>query len=255
MASAPAALTLGDLTLRVPDGDLPEGTRVLKGLLTMASEALARLYQAGAAEGHGTRLMALGRVRGRGPAASFSELVATLESQHPLNLISPFEGSAKVGGAVWRAFDLYDLRSDLALAKLRWEAGARDLPMHSHDHTSRCIIVLQGRGFYHVTDEPVDAFTGRHVRTVAARERDVFLFTPGVVHTFSTTSHPMTLLSAQLPFIEFDDPRQYTLPGFRWTAERCLDSSNAEIGLDPAWSLLASGCRQKEAPVAGPALR
>jgi len=53
---------------------------------------------------------------------------------------------------------------------------------------------------------------------IAARERDVFIFTRGVVHTFSTTDQPMVLLSCHLPFIHLDDARQYTLPPVRWTA-------------------------------------
>ena len=28
-----------------------------------------------------------------------------------------------------------------------------DLPMHVHDHSDRFIIVIKGRGFFHVTDE------------------------------------------------------------------------------------------------------
>jgi len=44
------------------------------------------------------------------------------------------------------------------------------------------------------------------------------VFRRGLVHTFSTDEHPMTLLSVQLPLIAFDDPDQYRLPGTRWTA-------------------------------------
>lgn len=77
------------------------------------------------------------------------------------------------------------------------------------------------------------------VRSVPARERDVFLFTRGTVHTFSTGPDPMMLLSCQLPFLPFDDPRQYRLPAVRWTAKEHRHDDCPAVGCDPAWSVLA----------------
>ena len=187
-----------------------------------------------------SRCAALGRIRGTGRGVSFSRLVSQLEAEHPIELRYPFEGSTQVGGAVWRGDELIHPDYTDALAKLHWKPGAVDLPMHTHEHSDRLIIVLEGRGYFHVTDEPIGAFTGTAVRTVPARERDVFAFTRGVVHTFSTTGHGMTLLSCQLPFLPFDDPRQYRLPQLRWTAMEHPTDTGAIVAVDPIWRVLCA---------------
>lgn len=138
-----------------------------------------------------------------------------------------------------------------SLAKLRWEAGADDLPMHVHEHSDRCIIVHEGRGFFHVSDETADRFSGASVRTIPARERDVFLFSRGVVHTFSTLDQPMTLLSCQLPFLPFDHPDQYRLPAVRWTAATHPDDYPARIGTDACWQVLSESVASTRKPTIG----
>jgi hypothetical protein len=117
----------------------------------------------------------------------------------------PFEGSDLVSGGAWIAERIL-ARSDggtapldAAIAKLRWESGADDLPLHVHDHSARFIIVLEDRGYFHVTDHSPERFDGTGVRSIPARERDIFAFTSGLLHTFSTAEHPMTLLSVQVP--------------------------------------------------------
>ena len=57
----------------------------------------------------------------------------------------------------------------------------------------------------------------------------------------------MVLLSCQLPFLPFDDPRQYRLPKVKWTAKACQDSYRPSVACDPAWTVLA------ERPVEGSA--
>lgn len=163
-------------------------------------------------------MLNLGRVRGTGPGVSFGAFVRVLEEAHPLTLRSPFEESDRVAGAVWMPETvLGSTPHDAAIAKLRWSAGADDLPMHVHDHSDRFIVVLEGRGFFHWSDRPCEAFDGSGVRTIAARDRDVFVFRRGLVHTFSTAEHAMTLLSVQCPFVPFDAAEQYRLPPVRWT--------------------------------------
>lgn len=210
------------------------GTETLARLLRMATEAVDALNHGS----HGTPTAACTRIRGTGPGVSFAELVRRLESDHPIELAFPFEGSARVGGAVWLASDLLEPINTAALAKLHWKAGARDLPMHVHTSSDRFIIVLEGRGFFHVSNQGLDAFDGGSAQTIAARERDVFLFTRDVVHTFSTAEHSMTLLSAQLPFIPFDDATQYALPAHRWTAAEHLDPADSRVRLMPGWTSL-----------------
>lgn len=165
---------------------------LLADLLALAHQAVDRLNGAG-------KRAAVGRLRGTGPGVSFRQMVDAWERQHPVELAYPFEENNRVGGAVWPG-TLANPSSRDAMMKLRWESRANDLPMHSHEHSDRCIIVLEGRGFFHVAEEQVDRFTGETVQTVAARERDVFVFSRGVVHTFSTFEQPMVLLSCHLPF-------------------------------------------------------
>jgi quercetin dioxygenase-like cupin family protein len=185
------------------------GREVLSGLLALARSGVSLLTPESPA--------LVGRVRGLGPGVSFSGQVQILERDHPVDLVFPFEDSAHVGGAAWRASELLGPDHRDGIAKLRWLPDARDLPMHAHP-TNRFIVVLDGRGFYHCSEQSVETFDGSSVRTIAARAGDVFIFGRGVVHTFSTIEHAMTLLSCHLPFLPLDDPAQYTLPHFRWTA-------------------------------------
>lgn len=203
------------------------GREVFTGLLTLAQTTIEMIPEGCSA--------LTGRVRGAGPGVSFREQIAVLERDHPVELVFPFEGSNHVGGAAWRAADLLTppLLPDHAprlspsllprsaaagIAKLHWRAGADDLPMHSHPTSDRVIVVLEGRGFFHASGQPLDRFDGTDVRTIAARSGDVFVFRRGTVHTFSTADHGMTLISCHLPFLELDDPAQYALPSVRWTA-------------------------------------
>ncbi len=210
------------ITLTIDGSDVRSGYRVLAGILRMGQAAVDAM------EGQS---VALGRLRGTGPGVSCKALADELETALPRTLEFPFEGSARVGGAVWSG-ELLRPPLPQSLAKLRWEPGANDLPMHTHESSDRCIIVLEGRGFFHISDEAGSAFTGERVQTIAARERDVFVFRRGVVHTFSTTAWGMTLLSCQLPFVPFDDPGQYTLPRVRWIARDRMAQSASAIVLD-----------------------
>lgn len=211
------------------------GTETLRTLLALAETALTKLRRFSRDRPASIST----RIRGTGPGVSFGGLIEVLERDYPIDLVYPFEGSERVGGAVWRCDCLLGPAYNTSVAKLQWDGGADDLPMHTHEHSDRFIVVLEGRGFHHVSDQPLAGFDGSRVRTVAARERDVFCFTRGVVHTFSTTDHPMTLLSVQSPFLAFDDPRQYALPETRWTARSCLDGSHSRISLLDGWTRLA----------------
>jgi mannose-6-phosphate isomerase-like protein (cupin superfamily) len=210
------------------------GRHVLAGVLTMAERAMTRLRESAP-----TPTAVVGRLRGTGRGVHFRDHITALEKEIPITLVSPFEGSERVAGAAWDARAILGQGRDGALAKLRWQAHADDLPMHVHEHSDRFIIVHEGRGYFHVSDQAVDRFDGSEVRTVPARERDVFLFSRGIVHTFSTRDEPMTLLSCQLPYMAFDDPRQYRLPSSRWTAAQFPRDPSPHVVCDPAWSVLA----------------
>ena len=160
--------------------------------------------------------LSFGHVRGTGPGIHFAELIQELESKHPVDLQFPFESSDRVGGGIWG--DSSEPFKMPAIAKLQWLAHADDLPLHTHEHADRFIIVIGGRGFFHWSDQTLSEFDGSSVNTIAARDRDVIAFRRGLLHTFSTHEHPMTLLSVQLPYITFDHPLQYSVPSTRWIA-------------------------------------
>ena len=235
--------SLGRLELVVPEDPRPIGTRILAGLVRLAEQAVDGLRTAQEVASGPCPAAVLGRIRGTGRGVSFGTLVAELERTHPLSLAYPFEGSDRVGGAYWSAGEILRVKATAAVAKLRWDSRATDLPMHVHDNSDRFIVVLDGRGMFHVSDESAEEFSGTRVRSVPAKPRDVFLFTRGTVHTFSTEAEPMTLLSCQLPFVAFDDPGQYRLPSVRWTAREFRDEYDVRVACDPAWSVLAVGAR------------
>lgn len=233
------AVGMEGLELMVRSDGRQLGTRVFEALLGMAKRAVEQLETIDRAAPQGRPSALLSKLRGTGRGISSSALFAELERAHPLDLQSPFEGSERVSGGVWIAADILDTPISASVAKLRWESRATDLPLHVHEYSDRFIIVQKGRGFFHVTDEDVASFTGTRVRSIPARELDVFLFRRGVVHTFSTDTEPMILLSCQLPFLPFDDPRQYRLPKIRWTAAEYREDAPPRIACDPAWTMLA----------------
>ncbi len=237
--STSSALDLSRIDLQLPSLDAANGVDVLRAILGMAESALRRAVAAARSRG-AERIAAVGRLRGTGRGIHFGSLMQKLETEHPLELVSPFEESLLVAGAVWDGNALVGRNCKAALAKLRWSAGADDLPMHVHDFSDRFIIVHEGRGFFHVSNQSFDGFDGSDVRSIPVRERDVFLFTRGVVHTFSTLDQQMTLLSCQLPYLAFEDPDQFRIPKKCWTARDNPEPKLPLIGCDPAWTLLAN---------------
>ncbi len=231
--SGRSAIVFERLGLDIPNDGRPAGTRVFAALVELAGTALAALHE----RRQGRPLAVVGRLRGTGRGISLGGLLAELDRQHPVQLVAPFEGSDRVSGAVWHGDEVTGNACPISIAKLLWAPGAVDLPMHVHDYSDRFIIVRKGRGYFHVSDESPEAFTGRSVRTIPARERDVFMFSRGVVHTFSTEKDAMELLSCQSPFVKFEDPDQYRLPPVRWTAGEQPDTYPVSVACDPGWML------------------
>jgi len=224
-------VTLGGLKLAVPQDGRPVGTRAFVGLVKLAGAALTALHE----RRNGEPLAVVSRLRGTGRGISLSALLAELDREHPIQLVAPFEGSDRVSGAVWHGQQVTGEPLTTSVAKLLWAPGAVDLPMHVHDHSDRFIMVRKGRGYFHVSSESPEQFTGKSVRTIPARERDVFMFSRGVVHTFSTDKDSMELLSCQSPFVPFEDPDQYRLPAVRWTAGEQPDNYPVTVACDPGW--------------------
>ena len=239
-------IELPRLELAIPSDRRPPGTRVFAGLLGLAASGMSQVDRL--SREHNRPVAAMSRIRGTGRGIHFGEHVRAMEKEHPITLQSPFEGSRLVAGAAWVGTDLLSgdrrdvVQHDAAIAKLRWEAGADDLPLHVHDHSARFIIVLEGRGYFHVCDQSAEGFDGTGVRSIPARERDVFAFTPKLLHTFSTAEFPMTLLSVQMPYLAFDDPDQYRLPARLWTARDNPEPTPPTVTCDPWWAIGLGGC-------------
>ena len=138
------------------------------------------------------------------------------QCDYPLELQSPFEGVDSVAGAVWMGDALFGEECDDAIMKLRFDAGAYELPLHVHEHSDRVIVVLRGSGIFHFTGETADLFAGGGVASVRVEPGMVLVFTRGLLHTFSSPEEPLYLLSYHAPFIPLEDPRQFTLPDVHW---------------------------------------
>lgn len=143
--------------------------------------------------------------------------IVDILSNYPLQLVSPFEETESIAGGLWSGRSLFGPAYQDALAKLRFSFGTLDLPMHTHDYSDRFIVVARGSGRFWWSDELVSSFCGRGIDSTPVKPGDVLIFTRGVLHTFSAPDEDLLLLSFHSPEIAFTDPRQYTLPSFRWT--------------------------------------
>lgn len=207
-------------TVRLPD----DPAKAFDEFFSLGLNVLKRLSQKTSTK----PLLRLGRIK----EPSMHELrrfARLIEERYPVKVESPFEGSDGIAGGAWLGGDLFDNHRDDALAKLCFSKGAVDLPLHSHEHSDRFILVLEGNGRYHHGLGSVHGFTGGDVEAVEVQAGDLIVFSRGLVHTFSSPSNAMTLLSWHSPYFAFDDPRQYVLPKERV----CPDSSKSQTSLTP----------------------
>lgn len=212
-----AGIEIPDLILDL-NPQATSGEDVLQAIVGVAKQVL------GALQGHELPVAITNRLRGNGEAASFSSLIDTLERDLPIELRSPFESRHEIAGAVWPTV------GDDAVLKLHFRARAVDLPLHTHEHSARFIVVLSGRGFFH-------CYSGEcaSVITRAVRSRDVLAFSSGLQHSFSAPCADLVLLSVHLPFIPLDDKRQFTVPHDPVLPRHILDDHH-EVRLDQVWT-------------------
>lgn len=163
------------------------------------------------------RAFLLGGAEGFGLDGDMARLAEVVDRDYPIELHAPFEGTDSIAGALWSGRELFDTFREDGLAKLRFDRGTLDLPLHVHEFSDRFIIVLAGQGRFHWSNESLNEFAGVGVRDVGVSAGDVLLFTRGLLHTFSAPVEDLLLLSYHSPEIPFDDPRQYTIPPVRWT--------------------------------------
>jgi len=195
----------------------PSGSAILPAFLALARRSIEWL----AASVRGLRATDVpclfGNLQCSEAIGTVADLAKRIDSQHPLRLESPFEGCDSIAGGLWSGRGVLGLDTDDALAHLHFDAGTVELPIHVHEHSDRFIVVEDGEGIYHYAPGTPDSFDGNSVFSVRVRPGDVILFLRNVLHTFSAAAEPLRLLSYHAPQIDFDDPRQYTLPKFLWT--------------------------------------
>lgn len=177
------------------------------------------------------------RIRGTGPGVRFGDLVQRLEELKPA-WQCPFEGSNRVSGAELPAAEILHEPRDDGLLFLKFQPHTLDLPLHVHDDSDRFIYVIGGRGFFHVTGEPLEADHQSQIRHVPARDRDALMFRRGTVHTFSTAEHPLYLLSYHRPFIPIVSPNQYRVSRPALRPAEFLDGVRGCVSFDSGWNTL-----------------
>ena len=231
-------VTLGSLVFDLPEPIERLGADALRAATDVAQAGVRRMH-ALIEEGRlGRRTALVGRVRGTGPAVSFGLLMRAIEVTFPMALRSPFEGSHNVSGAVLPLGKLLQEDRTDGFLRLRFRVETKDLPMHIHEHSDRLIFVLGGRGFFHVSPEPLETFTEVNVRHIPVRSRDVLVFPRGTIHTFSTATQPLELLSYHSPYIPLDDPCQYTATTPSVFPAVTADGAASRIRCDPAFSVV-----------------
>jgi hypothetical protein len=216
----------------------------LRALAFAAQSYLNRLDGIVTDGGAPLRTALVTRVRGTGPGVSFGRLVAAIEAGFPLAWSCPFEGSMNVSGAALPIGPALGEDRDDGFLFLKFAPQTLDLPLHIHPESDRFIFAIGGRGFFHLTDDSLAA-VATEVHHMPVRDRDALMFRRGVVHTFSTAEHPLTLLSYHRPFVPLDAPGQYTVSDPPRYPRDFLLSCASEVSFDAAWTRIggADGLR------------
>lgn len=147
---------------------------------------------------------------------NLTQLERIINQDYALKLSSPFEGCDNISGDVWRGDELLGREDRDAIVKLKFEGRAVDLPSHIHSASDRVLIEYEGEGFFHPSLLDFESHENAQMETVPIRKGDVICFPRGLIHTFSTLTSTMGDYSYHLPFIEMDDPLQYTITREVW---------------------------------------
>jgi hypothetical protein len=182
-----------------------------------------------------SRIALTSRVRGTGPGISFENVVNALRLAL-VGWICPFEGCTTARGALLLGKDLLSPERNDAFLVLHFEPNTLDLPLHTHEDSDRFICVINGRGFFHASPDPIESGPSRQLRHTAVRDRDTVMFRRGTVHTFSTAEHPLTILSYHRPYVSLADERQYTLTSAIEKPLDFLKSHHPSIAVGQTWT-------------------
>ncbi len=204
-----------------------EGVAVLQVLMDLGQQAIdeaARLVRRGRMKAP----FAIGRLMAHDDTPPLLHAIELAERSRPIELRSPFEDCEAIAGGLWTAEEVFGARREDGLAKLRFAAGTIDLPAHVHEHSDRCLYVLEGEGSFHASPCDWRAFDGTGMESVPVRAGDVVVFNRGVLHTFSASQRELVLVSYHSPALALDDPNQYTLAAVTWLPSGISPSVNAQ---------------------------
>ncbi|MCI5065893.1 cupin domain-containing protein [bacterium] len=118
-----------------------------------------------------------------------------LEAQSQEGLAPVFEDPdpiENITATAWKACDYAGLEGEDAIIRMRFERGSKNLPLHSHDHSDRVLIVTSGNGFgYYQLGE----FSGSEVRRIEVSPGTLIVFPRGTLHTFECTTEDIVPLA------------------------------------------------------------
>lgn len=201
-----------------------EGVAILQVLMDLGQQAIdeaERLVR----RGRRSAPFAIGRLMPHDDTLPLVHAMELAERARPIELRSPFEDCETIAGGLWTADQVFGNPREDGLAKLRFAPGTNDLPAHVHEHSDRCLYVLEGEGLFHASPCDWRAFDGTGIESVPVRSGDVVVFNRGVLHTFSAPHRELVLVSYHSPALAFDDPRQFTVPDVRWTSLTSVDAA------------------------------
>lgn len=200
---------------RAARGD--EGVMTLQVLMDLGQHAIdeaERLVRRGRLRAP----FAIGRLMAHDDTPPLVQAMELAERSRPIELRSPFEDCETIAGGLRTADQVFSEPREDGLAKLRFAPGTNDLPAHVHEHSDRCLYVLEGEGLFHASPCDWRTFDGSGMESVPVRAGDVVVFNRGVLHTFSAPRRELVLVSYHSPVLAFDDPRQFTVPSNLWVS-------------------------------------
>lgn len=209
--------TVGLWTSPGPD----EGVSMLRVLMNLGQQTIdeaERLVRCGRLQAP----FAIGRLMAHDDTPPLLHAMELAERSRPIELQTPFEDCETIAGGLWTADHVFDIPREDGLTKLCFTDGTNDLLAHVHEHSDRCLFVLEGEGTFHASPCDWRSFNGTGIESVPVRAGDVVVSNRGVLHTFIAPRRELVLMRHHSSSLAFDDPRQFIIPEVTWMApDRC----------------------------------
>lgn len=148
-------------------------------------------------------------VAGRLKEPSVEWLLEQVESSRvlddpPVRLHQP--GGVSV--QLWPLQDILKAPSGDVIARVRFTPPAGGQRFHSHDHSDRCVLILQGRGTLRTLDESAES---QEPSSRALGPGDVVLLPRGLAHLFVPGPERVEALVWHCPYVTHGNPGYLTL--------------------------------------------